>query len=283
MKAQSLQVNLLGPCNARCPFCIAKTTWKTGVKDNDMLFANLDRAYRFAKYHRVDSVMVTGTGEPTLIDGMYIVVDRARQFEFPAIEIQTNGMRLSQKPAMLKDLVSLGLTGLAISIASPDPARNCEIIGVDFDYLQLMQKASEMGLLCRVALNMVKGEINDVLLRDWAGVLVAHGIHQLTLREIGLPEWNPLDTTRSHEVKYWVQQNALDAGWIAEIEAEIKGHGVLVRQTPFGSDIYDYHGLSTCLARCMVENPLPDEIRSMILQPDSHVYSSWQLPGSILI
>ena len=283
MKAQSLQVNLPSGCNADCPFCIAKATWKTGVHDAGRIFGNLNRAFRFAKHHGVDSVMITSTGETTLNDGVGSIIHRAIRWNFPAVEVQTNGQRLASEPELLRGYVTSGLTGLAVSIASPDPVRNCEIIGVDFDYLQFMSHASEMGLLCRVALNMVEGEIDWELLREWAPELVARGVHQLTLREIGMPEFNSLDTEKSNDVRAWVLEHGLDTDNINMIETEVKENGHLVRQTPFGSDIYDYKGLSTCLARCMIENPHPDEIRAMILQPNGHVYSSWQLPGSILI
>ena len=287
MKAQSLQCNLKGPCNAGCPFCIARTTWKTGMGDNQMMFNNLDRAFRFARYHQVDSVMITGTGEPTLLeDSVAMLVDDARRHGFPSIELQTNGSVLAAKPQLLRDLTTIGLTCVAVSIASPDPLRNREIIGVDHDYLQLMRKASEMGLLCRVTINLVKGELDPLQpqgLRDWAKVLKDHGVHQLTLRQLGVPEFNELPTDAAKRVRAWVLENRIDDQGTVDIQVELEENGHLVRKTPFGADIYDYLGLSTCVASCLTENPNQDEIRSMILQPDGHIYSSWQLPGSILI
>lgn len=49
MKAQSLSVNLNGPCNIGCPFCIAQMTWKPENKNNNALMAKLPRALDISK------------------------------------------------------------------------------------------------------------------------------------------------------------------------------------------------------------------------------------------
>ena len=285
MRAQSLQVNLLGPCNARCPFCIAKTTWKTGCKDNEALFKHLGRALRFARYHQVDSVMITSTGEPTLIDGMYDVVAKAKHHGFPSIELQTNGMTLADRPEMMGGLETLGLTGIALSVASPDPQKNCDFIGVTHNYLELMEKASHIGFLCRVTLNLVAGEINAEELPDWADLLVSKGVHQLTLRELAIPDFNVFKG--SDAVSEWVLRKGMKSPAVRALQAEVSSKGTLVRRNSFGVDVYDYHGLSTAVAlrddTCMSRNTDPNEIRSMILFPDGHIRTSWDLPGSILI
>ena len=285
MRAQSLQVNLLGPCNARCPFCIAKSTWKTGVEDNEGLFRGLEKCLGYARYHRVDSVMITGTGEPTLLDDAVAeVVSEARRLGFPSIELQTNGMLLAQEPRRLETLAKIGLTGLAVSTAHPDPYQNQMTIGVTHDYLDLLSKASGMGLLTRVTLNLVNNCFNTVKLADWADILVSRGIHQLTLRELGIPDVNPLDTVASERARAWTEANRMLEREVHELRRDIRQHGHLVRTTAFGVEIYDYHGLSTCVSpSCLIENTSLDEIRSMILQPDGYIYSSWSLPGSILI
>ena len=281
MKAQSLQVNLTGPCNAHCPFCISKTTWKSGVSNNDKIFKNMSKVFNFAKYHRVDTVMITGTGEPTLVDDFQEIILEAHEFGFPCIEIQTNGQRLWDEPKLLDELIGSGLTGIAVSIASPDPKRSNEIMGVNYDYLDLMNVASKKGLLCRITLNLIEGEIFNWNLKAWADNLVFNGVHQLTLRVIGKPSFNVLDTEASERVCSWIDKNALhDPSKLIE---EIETGGIAIRETSFGTRVYDYMGLSTCVATCMQESIDPEEIRSLILQPNGRLYSSWQFPGSILL
>ena len=287
MRAQSLQCNLLGPCNAHCPFCIARMTWKSGVTDNQRLFDGMDRAFRFAKHHQVDTVMITSTGEPTLVDGVLDLVQTAYAYGFPSIELQTNGRRIVEEPNLLNQFVKTGLTGVAVSIASPVSVRNRELTGVTHDYLDLMSFAEGKGLLCRVALNLVAGEINAEELGPWADTLVSRGVHQLTLRELAIPEFNAIDGERSSVVQNWVRLNGMGSPAVRALRTEVATNGTLIRQNSFGVDIYDYHGLSTAVATkdatCMARGTDPNEIRAMILQPDGHCYSSWQLPGSILI
>lgn len=218
---------------------------------------------------------------------MYEIVAEAKRHGFPSIELQTNGMLLAAKPEMLRDLDAIGLTGIAVSIAHPDPVQNQKTIGVDHDYLTLMDKASEMGFLCRVTLNLVRNAFATTRLSTWADTLVASGVHQLTLRQLGQPTFNGCDTDAADRVRTWIDANAMPQDEVDRLAREVAVAGVLIRQNSFGVDIYDYHGLSTAVATsddtCMSRNTDPNEIRSMILSADGHIRSSWDLPGSILI
>jgi len=103
MKATSLSVNLWAPCNAKCPFCISRLTWKTGKHSNDLLIASLPKAYRYAKWHDVDTVLFTSNGEPALVASeLATALDVAASFGFPVIEMQTNGYAFTDSSAMFR-------------------------------------------------------------------------------------------------------------------------------------------------------------------------------------
>ena len=59
MQAQSLSINLQGPCNATCPFCISALTWHPNEIGNEKLLNNLNKALNFAKYHNVDTALIS--------------------------------------------------------------------------------------------------------------------------------------------------------------------------------------------------------------------------------
>ena len=291
MKAQSMSVNLVGPCNAQCPFCISKVTWKTGIQHNDLLLQNAHKALKYAQYHNIDTVLITGSGEPTMPktypDLRYLLID-VRNIGIPKVELQTNGVRLIDEE-LLKDLANLGLNTVAISIASPDAKESANIMKIDFNYWELIEKLKKYGFLVRISLNMIKDNLKnvDISLAEWAKELKKRGVHQLALRELGLPNIDNIQQDKQlvKNICDWIQEHKLkerDVNFTLLYD-EIEQPDRLLRRLPFGINIYDYHGLSTCITTCMTDTVNPDEIRSLILQPDGHVYHSWNFEGSILL
>jgi len=290
MKATSLSVNLWAPCNAKCPFCISRLTWKTGEHSNDCLLASLPKAYRYAKWHRVDTVLITSNGEPTLAGDqrrdLFTAIVGAAETGFPVIEMQTNGYTLLE-PAFLNALVEAGLTTVSISVAHPDPVRSAEIMGLpsDYDYLSVVQAAASKGLVVRVSLNLLadhcpKGQVNgQTWARDYAASLREAGVHQLTIRELGLPD----GVDPEHRVPTWIHENKLSAQRTEMLADYIKRTGTALRRLSYGNTVYEFEGLDVTVSTCMTDNEDPDEIRSLILMPDGHVYHSWNHRGSILL
>ncbi len=281
MRAHSLQVNLVGPCNAKCPFCISKTTWKTGISDNERIQIRLSDVMKYAKYHHVDSVMITGTGEPTLLREIEHVAIAAKNEGLQPIEIQTNGTKITTEEELAK-LRKIWIDCISISVASIDPEKNKEIMGIDHNYLTTIEKAANFGFLTRISLNLVSDGLDIFKLIEWADKLADHGVRQLTLRQIGHPSYNQLDTETADRVSQWIDQNAMTKSEVKRLIDGIDRNGVFHRKTSFGANIYDFRGLSTCVTSCLTENTDPDEITSFILQPDGRVYTSWQLPGSVI-
>ena len=286
MKAQSLSINLTGPCNAKCPFCISRLTWKTGVTDNTMLLKRLPQALRYAAHHNVDTVLITGSGEPThptVVGDMRTALIEANKF-IPNVELQTNGKFLLEDNGELKHLATiLGLNTLAISIADPDPMESSRIMGLnDFNYLELVEKAASYGLLIRISLNLTKTGVTNFDPTKWAADLKTIGVHQLVFRELGKPNG---DSVHHQVVQEWIDNNKLNRNskLFRKLKCVVQSPGRHLRTLPYGAEIYDFQGLSTCLTTCMTDNINTAEIRSLILQPDGHVYHSWNFEGSILL
>lgn len=290
MHATSLSVNLAGGCDARCPFCIASTTWKTGQRQNHRLESALPRALDYARYHGVDTVLVTGSGEPTLHRELVLrIASEARRVGIPAVELQTNGARLAEDPGYRGELAGHGVSTVALSVSSVDPARSAALMGLEHDYLALAEALDAMGFLVRISLNLVCadrealiGEADGAGLRAFADVLRARGVRQLTLRALGVPA-QPEPGAESEEKIRWVKEHALSPSDLTTLEQVVREEGTPLRALSYGALVFDFRGLSMVLTTCMTDTTAAEEIRSLILQPDGHVYHSWNYRGSILI
>ena len=285
MKATSISINLVGPCNAHCPFCISPMTWKTGVDNNRLLRRHLSRALDFARYHGVDTVLITGSGEPTIHrDLVFHIIAEARAAGIPIVELQTNGKLIANDPGYLEELVHLQLATVALSVSSVNPARSAQIMEIGLDYLDLVRTIASRGLICRVTLNLLKHDREELLegLAKYADTLYEAGARQLTLRRLGVPEV-PQRTAEAEKIIEWIGKNALDEKDIQKLEREVKTKGTLLRTLSYGAEVYNYRNLSVTVGTCMTETSEAHEIRSLILMPDGHVYHSWNYPGSILL
>lgn len=290
MKATSLSVNLWAPCNAKCPFCISRLTWKTGEHSNDCLLRSLPKAFRYAKWHGVDTVLFTSNGEPALAtEDLASALDVAATFGFPVIEMQTNGYAFTDSSTIyIGDLAAAGLTTLAISIAHPDPFRNAGImrLPVDYNYLDVAKMAAEKGLVVRISLNLLpehwvgaEPSHEAQWVRSFAQVLREAGVHQLTLRELGMPG----NVDPEHRVAKWVDEHKVCNNRLHWLKRFIEDEGTALRRLSYGNTVYEFEGLGVAVATCMTDNANPDEIRSLILMPDGHLYHSWNHRGSILL
>ena len=87
-------------CNARCPFCVSKMTVPHGIdlKEPEVNMRNFGKACRLAKMSGATTAMITSKGEPTLFpEQVTRYMEALRPFEFPFIELQSNGIVLLQK------------------------------------------------------------------------------------------------------------------------------------------------------------------------------------------
>ena len=85
-------------CNAHCPFCISKMTPPQGVtlKTPAVNWRNFRIGAQFAKQYGVTTTMITGKGEPTLFpEQITKYLEELRCFNFPFLELQTNGILLA--------------------------------------------------------------------------------------------------------------------------------------------------------------------------------------------
>jgi molybdenum cofactor biosynthesis enzyme MoaA len=285
MQATSISINIVGECNAHCPFCVSSVAWQTDRSDNRYLRLSLPKALHYARYHGVDTVSITGTGEPTLHhDLIFHIISQVRAAGIPIVELQTNGTLLAEYPKYLDELAQQGLTTIALSAASVDPAMNAQTMEIGLNYIAFISEVAKRGVLCRVSLNMIDHDRDKLLdgLGQYADTIYEAGARQLTLQALGVPasaEQNELTKKRAS----WIKEHALAEKDIQRLEKEIQRAGTLLRSLGYGPAVYDYHNLSVCMAPFIPEISPQDELRSLILMADGHVYHSWDYKGSILL
>jgi len=285
-------------CNAKCPFCISKQTGNQPKTCPFPNYRNFDIAVDYARQCGVDSVLLTGVGEPTLfpdyVEGILTRLDiRSRNLDmkiFPFRELQTNGIRMAK--GELDDELEywhrLGLTTIALSVCHYNHNFNYSIYLPDggyFDLAKLIEKLRDIGYLVRLCVMGMKGGIDSVdklkRLIEYAKLFKTSpddiGI-QLTYRRITKPEH-----TCDDEITDWVNEHYIDDMDWDRIHAWVERKGTLLMNLMHDAKIWDIDGQNLCMSTCLTESPDPDKIRQVIFGNDGHLRYSWQHRGAILL
>ena len=102
MKIQTFSiVTGTAACNACCPYCISKMTPKQGIafEEPKVNWRNFNIGAKLAKQSGVTTAMITGKGEPTIFpEQISRYMDELQKYDFPFIELQTNGISFHDKP-----------------------------------------------------------------------------------------------------------------------------------------------------------------------------------------
>src|SRR5437667_11672645 len=85
-------------CQARCEFCIAGMTPANNVSTKlpEVDWRNFRKTCRLAQVAGTTTVLITGKGEPTLFpDQITQYLEELQPYNFPVIEMQTNGITIA--------------------------------------------------------------------------------------------------------------------------------------------------------------------------------------------
>jgi hypothetical protein len=287
MQATSMSINLPGKCNLSCPFCISHLN--PGVPGSyERLKSSVTKAQRFMERWQIDTVLVTGRGEPLLnLRQVYGIVSYfgAPHQGTPRVELQTNGVLATE--SVLFQLRQDGLTTLAISAASSDAKTSARVMGAEpsFDFWRVLKEAQEMRLTTRLCLNLTQEELSVVNgyvpkgeLTRWliqiASKCEEYGVKQLTLRQLGKPE---IGFAGSNKAARWISKHGVSDHLMDGLRFTLSKYGVPIYTLPHGDAVYSFKGLSISLATCMAQEVEPsNKIRSLVLQPDGCVHVGWR-------
>lgn len=276
-------------CDAKCPFCISKQTPQNGINDCKVQHGQrFEKALSLALKSGATTAMITGKGEPTLnpeqITRYLEILDK---YDFPIIELQTNGMRLqeeSMKP-YLREWLRLGLTIINISCVSHRIGINREVYGKKFDHIpDIVKYLQAAGFSVRIGVIMVKGWIDSLTtVHTFIDYMRQHRFdfpYQLTFRPVALPPvQNEKNGVYSWTKEHLISQQNLDrlVNWFSNPK-----HAKALLPLPHGGQIYDYQGQNVCLTNCMTSNDNTYNIRQLIFFPDGTLRYDWTYTGAII-
>ncbi len=150
-------------CNLRCPVCFmaAGEAQASAPPDPDLTEFEAMFQELLAKTGPLTSIQLTG-GEPTTREDLPDIVALGRKVGFLAIEVNTNGMVISQDPAYLARLAEAGISGIYLQFDGMSKEVYQEIRGADIlaNKLQAIENCRSAGIQVVLAMTVIAG-IND--------------------------------------------------------------------------------------------------------------------------
>jgi molybdenum cofactor biosynthesis enzyme MoaA len=275
-------------CNAHCGFCIAPMTPPNGLgtKEPTINWRNFRKAARYARDGRCRTAMITSKGEPTIFpDQITKFLEELVPYDFPVIEMQTNGLLIASGRVTdehLKRWYDLGLTTVAISVVHYEAEKNRLTYTPKakeyMDLPALIAKLHAAGFSVRLAVVMVKDNLDTVEeVSKMIAFAKANKVEQLTFRPVTKP-----DKSENAGIFKFVSDNHVSDQFIAAVNAKLKAGGHVITEMAYGATVYDYEGQNVCITNCLTIDTKADELRQVIFFPDGHLRSAWQLEGAII-
>lgn len=286
MKIQTFSIIVGGKeCNASCPYCVSRMTGYEGMTSIETRWDRFTRACNYARINDVSTIILTGKGEPTLYPKeISEFLKELQKFEFPFIELQTNGLTLcgDNYDDYLKEWRELGLSTISLSIVHFDQKKNSEIFcpaREHYDIGKLVKKLHEFGFTVRLSCLLMREYIDSSeKVKELIGLAKDCSVEQLSLRELALS-----DRSQCEETYDWSKGHKLTKEELLPIKEYIKSHGVKVLTLMHGGEVYDVNGQNVCITNALTKDESKGELRQIIFFPDGHLRYDWQYRGAILL
>ncbi len=266
-----LRINTFGivvggyKCNAKCPYCISRMTFKKNSEVID--WTRFEKAKKLALRLGAYESLLTGVGEPTLYPEIISQILERLNNEFPIVTLQTNGILLHSMP--LETWKRLGLTIISISTVHWERKKNEEIFNTNYPELpSLIKQIHKNGLSVRLSAVLVNGYLDSVKsVLKMIEFAKEQEVEQLTF---GFVESAGNEFVKKYEISEKRKETILK--YLVKIGDE-------VYKFP-GGIVLDIDGQNVCLRNCM-ENKENNDFRTLIFARN-HVYLSWDKKGSVL-
>lgn len=274
-------------CNACCPYCVSKMTGvrEVGYKEKKINWVNFKKACRLAQVNNVSTVLITGKGEPLLFPKQITgLLERIKEFDFPLLELQTNGILLEDNAydSYLKKWFELGLGLISISIVHYQKDKNQNIYCPSKQYPDLnkvVNKLHRFGISVRFSVTMIKNYIDTPSEVEKMAVFCRRlGVEQLSLRPVARP-----NTTEDMKVSKWVEENELSEEKTEEVRKFLDKNAKRLITYGHGSILYDLDGQNVCLTNALTIKSKTENVRQLIFFPDGHLRFDWQYKGAVIL
>jgi molybdenum cofactor biosynthesis enzyme MoaA len=267
-------------CNANCPYCVAKMTGQASTTSLNL--RRLETACKIAQQAADGfcTAMITGKGEPMLHpDQIEQVLQTFYSYDFPVIELQTNGILIEKYRDKLSQWHDMGLELVSISIADALPAANNHLMGIKgvYNYTHAVRILQEIGFSVRLNVTMTRQGLHTTTqFQELMQECYQLKVDQVTLREVA-------KTNCYGKVAEWVDNNNVD-GFAKTLRhfIELQG-GTRLLELPHGGVVYDLNGQNVCLTNCLTGNADPNNTRQIIYFPDGRIMYDWRYPGARIL
>ena len=284
-------------CINKCPFCVSRMV-NSNIYPNlmDISHPHYDinvkeylKRMRYVADSGCKTLMLTGTSEPQqnkrFLNTFALLHDILGR-PFTNIEMQTTGMLLDD-PDYLRFLRNfVGVNTIALSISSPIPQENAEIIGhpyskvgegtrsVDFTFVIRLLKQYDFNV--RLCFNLTKyfKFDNPLGFFDWCRKTLK--ADQVTFRKLYTSD----EKTPQGQ---WIEENSISLDALYQLSTVLKLFPV-IGKTVYGASIIDIGGMSIVFDDdCMGKSPTKENtVKYFILRPNCKLYSSWDSPASLV-
>jgi pyruvate-formate lyase-activating enzyme len=283
-------------CDGRCPCCISGMTPSRGMislKEEPINWERFDRSLEYARQWKAETEMLTGKGEPLLFPHQITeYLRRTKEFEektgfhFTTKEIQTNGIKIGQKPEvfnpLLREWKALGLNTISISIVHYEPELNRRFyIPYEKSYIdlpKLINRLHENGLKARLSCIFIKDHIDSPTKVD---ELIAYSrknqADELTIRSMSKP-----DKSDNKSIYNWVSENEIPVESKLEITKHLWEIGKPKTVYPWGAVVFNVDGQNVCLTNCITPDTIQGTHRLLVYFPRGDIATGWTEDAKVL-
>jgi 7,8-dihydro-6-hydroxymethylpterin dimethyltransferase len=209
-----LLLEITEACNLRCPTCYADAHGH-----NHMTIDEVERRLDgfFRTQNRLDVLMLSG-GEPTIHPQFEQILDKALAYPIDRVIINTNGLRLTQKPELVAKIAeNARRVELYFSFASFKPDVHVRLYGKDL--VQKKQEAMEIARDNGIFLTLVptvESGVNDSEIGDLYR-------YALSMPNINGITYQPVMDNGRYENPYDAQERLTLTGTIAKLCEQTNG------------------------------------------------------------
>ncbi len=185
-------------CNLHCRFCFADAGGDNGPETEELLTAIRDIAARCGR-----PMLQLSGGEPTLRDDLPVLIRAAKDAGIPYVQVNTNGIRLAEDPALAGRLADAGLDFVFLQFDGTDDSIYRQLRGKELMEIKkrAVERSGEAGLGVTLVPTVVP-DVNSHALGDIVRFAAAHspvvrGVHFQPVSYFGrIPKEGPEDTDR---------------------------------------------------------------------------------------
>jgi len=161
-------IDITNRCNMRCPVCFANAAaagyvYEPTREQIEEMLRNLRRNEPIAP-----TALQFSGGEPTIREDLLELVRRAKELGFDHVEVNTNGIKISQSASYIKELMEAGVDTFYLQFDGLDDEVYCKTRGVPLLDVKMkaIENARKAGLDSMVLVPTLVRGVNDHQIGD---------------------------------------------------------------------------------------------------------------------